>query len=80
MTKPDTPQSLPRAEYTAVIKQADKCWIGWIEETPGVNCQEPSRDALIECLREALDEAIDLHRRDALAHAGDDYTEIKIAP
>ena len=25
------------AEYTAVIKQDDAWWIGWIEEVPGVN-------------------------------------------
>ena len=28
--------------YTAVIKQDAEWWIGWIEEVPGVNCQEPS--------------------------------------
>ena len=31
-----------RAEYTAVVKQDDAWWIGWIEEVPGVNCQERS--------------------------------------
>jgi hypothetical protein len=29
--------------YTAVIKQDAEWWIGWIEEIPGVNCQERSR-------------------------------------
>lgn len=27
-------------QYTAVIKQVNGWWIGWIEEVPGVNCQE----------------------------------------
>jgi hypothetical protein len=27
--------------YTAVIKQDAGWWIGWIEEVPWVNCQEP---------------------------------------
>ncbi len=27
--------------YTAVVKQVDAWWIGWIEELPGVNCQDP---------------------------------------
>nr|VFJ48856.1 MAG: hypothetical protein BECKDK2373C_GA0170839_102312 [Candidatus Kentron sp. DK]VFJ50983.1 MAG: hypothetical protein BECKDK2373B_GA0170837_103128 [Candidatus Kentron sp. DK] len=27
-------------EYTAVIKREGKWWIGWIQEIPGVNCQE----------------------------------------
>jgi hypothetical protein len=27
-------------EYTAIIKKEGNWWIGWIEEVPGVNCQE----------------------------------------
>lgn len=80
MTKPDVAPLSSGIEFTAVIKRADGWWIGWIEEIPGVNCQEQTREALIESLREALDEAIELNRRDALANAGDDYTEVKIAP
>ena len=34
--------------YTAVTKKDGDCWIGWIEEVPGVNCQEPTHDELIE--------------------------------
>lgn len=26
-------------EYTAVNKQIDDYWVGWIKEVPGVNCQ-----------------------------------------
>ena len=33
-------------EYTAVIKQQGDWWIGWIEEVPGVNCQERTRQEL----------------------------------
>jgi len=33
------------SEYTAIVKQDGDWWIGWIEEVPGVNCQESSRDA-----------------------------------
>ena len=29
-------------KYTAVIKQDGNWWLGWIEEIPGVNCQEAS--------------------------------------
>jgi len=28
--------------YTAVVKQDGERWFGWIEEVPGVNCQERS--------------------------------------
>jgi predicted RNase H-like HicB family nuclease len=60
---------------TAVVKQDGKWWIGWIEEIPGVNCQESTREALMQSLRETLKEAIGLNRRQALAAAGDDYQE-----
>ncbi len=61
--------------YTAVVKQDGKWWIGWIEEVPGVNCQESTREALLQSLRETLKEAIGLNRRQALAAAGSDYQE-----
>jgi len=63
------------ATYTAIVKQDGKWWIGWIEEVPGVNCQETTRDALMQSLRETLKEAIGLNRSQALAAAGSDYHE-----
>ncbi len=63
------------AAYTAVVKQDGKWWIGWIEEIPGVNCQELTREALTQSLRETLKEAIGLNRRQALTAAGSDYQE-----
>ena len=54
-------------QYTAVIKQEDGWWIGWIEEVPGVNCQERTREELLETLRMTLTEAIDLKREGALS-------------
>ena len=38
-------------EYTAIIKQEGDWWIGWIEEVPGVNCQETTHDELISSLQ-----------------------------
>ena len=52
--------------YTAVTKQDGGWWIGWIEEVPGVNCQERTKDALVVSLRTTLAEALDLNRQDAL--------------
>jgi predicted RNase H-like HicB family nuclease len=51
--------------YTAVIKQAGAWWIGWIEEVPGVNCQERTRAALLETLRITLEEALEFNGREA---------------
>jgi predicted RNase H-like HicB family nuclease len=45
--------------YTAVIKQDEGWWIGWIEEVPGVNRQDPSREELPETLRVTLLEALE---------------------
>ena len=41
--------------YTAVVKLSDPSWIGWVEEVPGVNCQEETKDELLETLHEAVD-------------------------
>ena len=57
-------------KYTAVIKESGDWWIGWIEEIPGVNCQEASREELLETLRVTLQEALELNRADALEAAG----------
>jgi predicted RNase H-like HicB family nuclease len=67
------------AEYTAVVKQQGDWWIGWIEEVPGVNCQERSREELLDSLRVTLREAIEFNRQDAIASAGSEYKEEKIA-
>jgi hypothetical protein len=37
--------------YSAVIKEDGDWWFGWIAEIPGVNCQERTRDELLESLR-----------------------------
>jgi hypothetical protein len=65
--------------YTAVVKKTGDWWIGWIEEVPGVNCQEATRGELLETLRVTLREALEWNRRDALEAAGDGYDEEPIA-
>lgn len=67
------------SEYTAIVKQDGDCWIGWIEEVPGVNCQEASRDALLETLRITLEEALEANRADACSAASEDFEEVRIA-
>ncbi|MBI5182935.1 MAG: type II toxin-antitoxin system HicB family antitoxin [Nitrospinae bacterium] len=66
-------------EYTAVVKQEGEWWIGWIEEIPGVNCQERTHEELMENLRVTLKEALEFNRKDALAAVGMGYAEEKIA-
>ena len=65
--------------YTAIIKKTEQWWIGWIEEVPGVNCQEKSRGELMSSLKETLIEALEFNRQEAITVAGKDYEEETIA-
>jgi predicted RNase H-like HicB family nuclease len=69
---------MPR-EYTAIMKQDGEWWIGWIEECPGVNCQERTCEELMETLRITLQEALELHRKDSMVAAGENFRVEKIA-
>ena len=65
-------------QYTAVVKEDAGWWIGWVEEVPGVNCQEATRDELVESLRVTLREALEFNRSDAIDAAGEGYEELEI--
>jgi len=65
--------------YTAVVKQDGQWWIGWVEEVPGVNCQERSKDGLLDSLRTTLAEALEMNRDEARLAAGKGYEELSIA-
>jgi predicted RNase H-like HicB family nuclease len=65
--------------YTAVTTQENGWWIGWIEEVPGVNCQERTHEQLLETLKVTLKEALEFNRRDALSAVGKDFREEQIA-
>jgi predicted RNase H-like HicB family nuclease len=65
--------------YTALVKRDGDWWIGWVEEIPGVNAQERSKEELLSSLREALSEALEFNREEALAAAGEHYDEEPIA-
>ncbi|HLP61467.1 MAG TPA: hypothetical protein VK186_21675 [Candidatus Deferrimicrobium sp.] len=64
-----------QSTYTAVIKHDGDWWIGWIEEVPGVNCQERTRDELIKTLQITLKEALEFNRFEAIESACTDYYE-----
>jgi len=64
--------------YTAIIQPDGDWWIGWIEEIPGVNCQEASRDQLLETLKITLSEALELNKQEAIAASKGNYQEEKI--
>jgi predicted RNase H-like HicB family nuclease len=66
------------ASYTAVIQQHGEWWIGWVEEVPGVNSQGQTREELLENLRDALEEALEMNRAEARAAASGGYEEVSI--
>lgn len=51
---------LELGNYTAVVRRSGEWWIGWIEEVPGVNGQARSREELLDDLRSALGEAMEM--------------------
>ena len=65
--------------YTAVVKQSGPWWIGWIEELPGVNCQERTKAELLDTLKITLQEALESNRREAIEAAGEGFEEAAIA-
>jgi predicted RNase H-like HicB family nuclease len=70
---------LSMSNFTAIIKQTEDWWIGWVEEIPGVNSQGKTRDELVENLSSALREALEMHRQEAIAAAEGDYQEQALA-
>jgi len=66
-------------DYTAVLKQDGDWWVGWIEEVPGVNCQERTKEELVASLRQVLAEALEFNRQEARSAAGGEYQEEPLA-
>jgi len=64
-----------KSSFTAITKQDAEWWIGWIEEVPGVNAQERTKEALMKSLREILIEALEFNRAEAREAARGNFTE-----
>ncbi len=66
------------ANYTAIIRKHGEWWIGWVEEVPGVNSQGQTRKELLDNLRDALEEALEMNRAEARAAASGTFEEVSI--
>jgi predicted RNase H-like HicB family nuclease len=66
------------AKYTAVVQRDGEWWIGWVEEIPGVNSQGKTREELLDNLRDALEEMLEMNREDARAAAKGTYEEVSL--
>jgi predicted RNase H-like HicB family nuclease len=67
------------ANYTAVVQQEGEWWIGWVKEIPGVNSQGRTRNELLENLRDALEEALEMNRAEAVAAASGSFEEVSLS-
>ncbi len=63
------------SSYTAILKQDGDYWIGWVEEVPGVNAQEKTKEALLASLKDILREALEFNREEAREAAEAGYIE-----
>jgi predicted RNase H-like HicB family nuclease len=63
------------SSYTAILKHDGDYWIGWVEEVPGVNAQEKTKEALLASLKEILREALEFNREEAREAAVAGYIE-----
>ncbi|MBI5248057.1 MAG: type II toxin-antitoxin system HicB family antitoxin [Desulfomonile tiedjei] len=47
-------------QYHAIIEKAEEWWIGWLVDLPGVNAQERTKEELLESLKIAAEDMLDL--------------------
>lgn len=64
--------------YTAIVKKDRDWWIGWVQEVPGVNAQEATKEELLISLREALKDILELNREEARQLAVRDFEEVPL--
>ena len=62
--------------YSAVIKQSDGWWIGWVREIAGVNAQARTREELLDDLSVALKEAMEMNCRNAEESMPGDHEQV----
>jgi len=67
-----------KSGYTAIVQRDGPWWVGWVKEIPGVNSQGRTQEELIENLRSALEEALEMNCADALAAATSEYEEVSL--
>jgi predicted RNase H-like HicB family nuclease len=65
-------------KYKAIIKQDADWWIGWVEDVPGVNAQERTREELLISLREALTDILESNREATRLAVAGEFEEVLI--
>ena len=63
--------------YTALIRQSEGWWIGWIQEVRGVTCQERTRNELLDTLQITLREILEDETPEVYLRTESEAEEIK---
>ena len=63
--------------YTALIRESEGWWIGWIQEVRGVTCQERTRSELLDTLQITLREVLEFDRLKAARRMENESEEVK---
>ena len=67
-----------KGELTAIVKRDGDWWLGWVEEIPGANAQEKTKEELILSLKEAVKDILDLRCEEARNQAEGDFEEVPL--
>ncbi|GAB6068090.1 type II toxin-antitoxin system HicB family antitoxin [Methylothermus subterraneus] len=66
-------------QFTAIIKKEGDWWIGWVEEVPGANAQERTKEELLASLQEAVRDILEIRREEARRQVEGNYEEVPLA-
>ena len=66
--------------YTAMIQQSDGWWIGWVQEIRGINCQERTKEELLDSLKSVVEDMLEVNRKVAIQRAEEgEYQTVSIS-
>ncbi len=68
-----------KAEFTAIVKKDGDWWLGWVEEIPGANAQEKTKEELLASLREAVIDILELRVEESRRQADRNFEEVPLA-
>ncbi|MDE0466577.1 MAG: type II toxin-antitoxin system HicB family antitoxin [Candidatus Poribacteria bacterium] len=71
-------ENLMTHTYTALIQQRGAWWVGRIQEIPSVNCQERTRDELLDTLKITLGEMLEINEKEAISLVENGYQAVAI--
>lgn len=68
-----------KVEFTAIVKKDGDWWLGWVEEIPGANAQEKTKEEFLVSLKDAVIDILELRAEESRRLAERDFEEIPLA-